>query len=190
MGITNQIMEAVPEELMETLPNKIMRIDNQKVQDVHMWFGGYIEQEPKVRRWHPDCTLDITTTYLKCDKDVKLWATIWYHLPHLEVFAEKIDQASRLTSKELSGNAKQLAANNKCGTTSEKQPKNQQLEKQQPKDDNHAIETTQENNVGFTIPDVRPVEEWSEYVPNEEDLLIQGGADSGMPWEDPMEFNP
>ncbi|KAL3528161.1 hypothetical protein ACH5RR_012817 [Cinchona calisaya] len=30
----------------------------------------------------------------------------------------------------------------------------------------------------------------NEDEPNEEDLLIQGGADKGVPWEDPMEFTP
>ncbi|KAL3523281.1 hypothetical protein ACH5RR_016115 [Cinchona calisaya] len=35
-----------------------------------------------------------------------------------------------------------------------------------------------------------PAKEWNEYLPNEEDLQIQGGADSGIPWEDLMEFNP
>ncbi|KAL3519904.1 hypothetical protein ACH5RR_018053 [Cinchona calisaya] len=99
-------MRAVPEELMATLPNKLIGIDNQKVQDVHMWFGGHIEWESKASRLYHD----ITTPYLKCDEDVKLWATIWDHLPHLEVFAKKIDQASRLTSKEQSRNAAQLAA--------------------------------------------------------------------------------
>ncbi|KAL3502866.1 hypothetical protein ACH5RR_037315 [Cinchona calisaya] len=48
VGNTNQIMGYVPKELMATSP-KLMEIDNQKVQDVHMWFGGYIEWEPKVR---------------------------------------------------------------------------------------------------------------------------------------------
>ncbi|KAL3515809.1 hypothetical protein ACH5RR_022711 [Cinchona calisaya] len=119
---SSEIMGAVPEELMATLPNKLLGIDNQKVQDVHMWFGGYIEWELKVRYVgekktifkcrktneitfdklvamhnkvdpgskvnfyfrHLDCTLDITTAYLKCDEDVEIWATIWDHLPHLE----------------------------------------------------------------------------------------------------------
>ncbi|KAL3516207.1 hypothetical protein ACH5RR_023109 [Cinchona calisaya] len=57
---------------------------------------------------YPNCTLDITITYLKCDQDVKLWAKIWDPLPHLEVFVEKIDQTSRLTSKEQPGNKDQL----------------------------------------------------------------------------------
>ncbi|KAL3512957.1 hypothetical protein ACH5RR_025674 [Cinchona calisaya] len=38
---------------------------------------------------HPDSTFDITTAYVKCDEDVKLWATIWDHLPHLEAYKSK-----------------------------------------------------------------------------------------------------
>ncbi|KAL3504162.1 hypothetical protein ACH5RR_034003 [Cinchona calisaya] len=79
--------------------------------------------------------------------------------------------------------------NNKGSTTSEKQPENQQPEKQQQEVDNHIIETTQEDNVGFTIPNVGPSKEWNDYVPNKEDLLIQGRVDSGIPWKYPMEFN-
>ncbi|KAL3536850.1 hypothetical protein ACH5RR_000216 [Cinchona calisaya] len=112
---------------MAILPNKLMRIDNQKVQDVYIQFGGYIEWEPKNIKW---------------------------------------------------------------GIISEKQLDDQQLEKQQSKDYNHATETTQKDNAEFTISNIGPVEESNEYVPNEEDLLIRGGADSEISWEDPMEFNP
>ncbi|KAL3513136.1 hypothetical protein ACH5RR_025853 [Cinchona calisaya] len=90
MGNTNQIMGVVPKELIETLPNKLMGIDNQKIQDVHMWFGGILRGSPwghaqypgsEVNFYfrHPDCTLDITTAYLKCDEDVKLWALSGTH---------------------------------------------------------------------------------------------------------------
>ncbi|KAL3508046.1 hypothetical protein ACH5RR_033428 [Cinchona calisaya] len=105
-------MEAVPEELLATLPNNLMGTDNWKIQDVHMWFGGYIKWEPKVRyvgekkaiferRRISEITFDkLVAMHNKVNPRSEV--SFYFRLPDY--------QASRLASKEQSGNVEQLAA--------------------------------------------------------------------------------